>query len=140
MTSERSPHWMWMDALVLLERMERLHQQKLAPGRVAGGRPNWEPPADMIETEREVLVLVALPGVDPEQTDVRIENGTLVVRGTRILPAELRTARIHRLELPQGVFERRLPLPPGQYQDVRRSSVNGCLAVSLLKSASGGAR
>lgn len=129
-----------MDAVVLLERMERLHQQSFAPSRAPGGAPSWEPPADMIETDHEVLVLVALPGVDPEQTDVRIENGTLVVRGQRILPAELRTARIHRLELPQGQFERRLTLPKGRYEDVRRSSVNGCLAVTLLKANGGGTR
>lgn len=135
-----SPFWMWTDAMVLLERMQRLHQQSFTPARAAGGAPSWEPPADMIETDHEVLVLVALPGVDPEQTEVRIEKGALVVRGHRILPAELRTARIHRLELPQGQFERRLALPPGHYDDVRRSNVNGCLAVSLRKAETGGAR
>lgn len=140
MNGGRSAHWMWTDAVFLLERMERLHQQRFAPVRAAGGAPNWEPPADMIETDREVLVLVALPGVDPEQTDVHIEEGKLVVRGQRILPSELRTARIHRLELPQGQFERRLPLPKGRYEDVRRSSVNGCLVVTLLKANGGGAR
>jgi len=131
---------MWTDAMVLLERMQRLHQQSFAPARAAGGVPNWEPPADMIETDHEVLVLVALPGVDPERTEVRIEKGTLVVQGHRVLPAELRRARIHRLELPQGQFERRLALPPGHYDDVRRSSVNGCLAVALRKAESGGTR
>ncbi len=140
MNSRRSPQWMWTDAVILLERMQRLHQQSFAPARAASGAPSWEPPADMIETDREVLVLVALPGVDPEQTDVRIEEGTLVVRGRRILPPELRTARIHRLELPQGQFERRLSLPSGRYGDVRRSSANGCLVITLLKANGGGAR
>jgi HSP20 family molecular chaperone IbpA len=129
---------MWADAVVLLDKMQRLHHQSFVPTRAAGGMPNWEPPADIIETNKEVLVFVALPGVDLEQTDVRIEDGTLVVRGQRILPPELRTARIHRLELPQGLFERRLALPPGRYEDVRRSSLNGCLLVTLSK-ANGGA-
>jgi len=40
---------------------------------------------------------------------------------------------IHRMELPQGRFERRIPLPPGQYEAVRRTSVDGCLVVSLTK-------
>src|SRR5579864_5192017 len=105
MNSGRSRHWMWADAVGLLDKMQRLHQQSFAPMRAAGGMPNWEPPADLIETDREVLVFVALPGVDLEQTDVRIEGGTLVVRGHRILPPELRTARIHRLELPPSQFE-----------------------------------
>lgn len=140
MSAGRSPDWMWADAIILLERMERLHKQSFAPIGAAGGAPSWEPPADMIETEREVLVLVALPGVDPEQTDVRIENGVLVVRGARILPPELRTAKVHRLELPRGQFERRLALPKGRYEDVRRASSNGCLAVTLVKANNGGAK
>src|SRR5690606_37284233 len=129
--SGRSPHWMWSNAVIMLERVER---QSFAPARATGGVTNWEPPADMIETDREGLILVALPGVDPDMTDVRIENGALVVSGNRVLPPELRTAQIHRLELPQGHFERRLPLPPGRYGDVRRSTANGCLVVTLLKS------
>src|SRR5215207_9435058 len=107
MNSGRSRNWMWADAVDLLDRVQRLHQQSFAPRRSAGGAINWEPPADMLETDHEVLVLVALPGVDLEQTEAIIEDGVLVVRGSRILPAELRTAKIHRLELPQGRFERR---------------------------------
>ncbi len=62
-----------------------------------------------------------------------IENGTLVLSGERTVPAELRTAKIHRMELPQGRFERRIDLPPGRYGEVRRFEVNGCLAVTLAK-------
>ncbi|MBN8829905.1 MAG: Hsp20/alpha crystallin family protein [Sphingomonadales bacterium] len=130
---------MWADAVDLLERMQRIQRQSFAPGRPAGGMPNWEPPVDMIETAGELLVLVALPGVDLDQTDAYIEDGVLVVRGHRILPPELRHARVHRLELPQGRFERRLPLPGGHYDNVRRSSAHGCLLVTLRK-VQGGAR
>ncbi|MCW2349445.1 Hsp20/alpha crystallin family protein [Sphingobium sp. B12D2B] len=132
MTS-RNRHWMWADAVDLLDRMQRLQQQNYAPVRAASGPPAWEPPADMIETALEVLVIVALPGVDAEKAEAFIEDGVLIVRGQRILPPELRTARIHRLELPQGRFERRLPLPGGQYHGVRRTAVNGCLLVTLSK-------
>jgi HSP20 family molecular chaperone IbpA len=124
---------MWADAVDLLDKMQRLHQQSYAPVRAGGGMANWEPPADLIETENEVLVFVALPGVDLDQTEAFIEGGILIVRGHRILPPELRTARIHRLELPQGRFERRLPLPHGQYDTVRRASAHGCLLVTLHK-------
>lgn len=137
MNSGRSRNWMWADAVDLLDRVQRLHQQSFAPMRPSGGTIGWEPPADMLETDREVLVLVALPGVDLEQTEAFIDDGILVVRGSRILPAELRTAKIHRLELPQGRFERRLPLPAGRYGAVVRSNAHGCLLVTLRK-ANGG--
>jgi len=54
-----------------------------------------------------------------------------------VLPPELRTATIHRLELPQGRFERRVRLPTGRYRDVRRSAADGCLVVTLRKAEAG---
>jgi HSP20 family protein len=40
---------------------------------------------------------------------------------------------IHRLELPQGRFQRRIRLPAGRYRDVARSAINGCLVITLSK-------
>ena len=118
----------------MLARAERLHREFFRPVRSATLVPTWEPPVDILETGREVLVLVALPGVDPDRVEVAIEGDELVIMGTRVLPPELRTAMIHRLELPQGQFARRLRLPAGRYSGVRRSTVHGCLAVTLDKS------
>jgi HSP20 family molecular chaperone IbpA len=95
--------------------------------------PSWEPPIDVLETDSEFLILVALPGVDPEEVEAIIDDGTLVISGRRVLPAELRDARIHRLELPQGRFERRIALPPGRYA-VSRFATNGCIGLRLSKS------
>ena len=118
----------------MLARAERLHREFFRPVRSATRAPAWEPPVDILETGRAVLVLVALPGVDPDRVEVAIEGDELVVLGTRVLPGELRTAVIHRLELPQGQFARRVRLPAGRYSGVRRSTVHGCLAVTLDKS------
>ena len=117
----------------MLARADRLHREFFRPVRSAT-LPTWEPPVDILETGREVLVVVALPGVDPERVEVAIEGDELVVVGTRVLPPELRTAMIHRLELPQGRFARRVRLPAGRYSDVRRSTVHGCVAITLEKS------
>ncbi len=127
--------WMWADACEMLARAERLHRQFFEPRRSAASRlPVWQPPADVLETEREVLILVALPGVDPDAVEAAIEDGALFVAGVRAFPPELRGAAIHRMELPQGRFERRVPLPPGRYSAaVRRSFAEGCLLVRLEK-------
>jgi hypothetical protein len=37
------------------------------------------------------------------------------------------------MELPQGRFERRVPLPRGRYGQVSRHMIDGCLLVSLHK-------
>jgi HSP20 family molecular chaperone IbpA len=80
-----------------------------------------------------VQVLAALPGVDPGQVETTIDQGYLIIAGQRILPEALRHAVVHRLELPQGRFQRRIPLPPGKYESVQLSIANGCLQISLQK-------
>jgi HSP20 family molecular chaperone IbpA len=132
MSRKDSVNWMLSEAIDSLARAERLRQQffSLQP---TSREPTWEPPIDVLETEREVLILVALPGVDPDEVAAVIENGILVISGRRVLPVELRNARIHRLELPQGRFERRIALPVGRYA-VSRFAVNGCVGLRLAKS------
>jgi HSP20 family molecular chaperone IbpA len=125
--------WMWSEACDMLARAERLHREFFQPVRSGSRTPSWEPPVDMIETERDVLVLVALPGVDPDRVEAAIDGTDLVVAGSRVLPAELRTAVIHRLELPQGRFERRVRLPAGRYAAVRLAMSHGCVLITLEK-------
>ena len=94
----------------------------------------WEPPVDILETERAVLVLVALPGVDFDEVKAVINQGELLISGSRTYPEEMRTAIIHRLELPQGRFERRVRLPAGRYSAIHRSHSNGHMLITLEKS------
>ena len=78
-------------------------------------------------------MFVGLLGVHADQLETIIDDGDLVVAGTRQLPSVLRTAAIHRLELPQGRFERRIRLQAGRYQGVRRALVDGCALITLEK-------
>ena len=128
MPTKNPLNWMLSEALEQLNRGERMRQQF--------GRQDscWEPPIDVLETERELLILVALPGVDPDNVETVIHDGVLVISGQRTLPPELRNARIHRLELPQGRFERRIALPRGRYA-ISRFVMDGCVALRLAKSA-----
>lgn len=121
--------WMWSEACDSLARAERLHRQFFQPRRPG----TWEPPVDILETEREVLLFFALPGVSIDKVEAIIDGADLVVAGTRILPPQLRTATIHRLELPQGRFERRVRLPAGRYREVLRAAADGCLVITLRK-------
>jgi HSP20 family protein len=125
--------WMWSEACEMLSRAERLHRQFFQPQRSRTHVSAWEPPVDVIETAREVLVFVALPGVNAERVEAAIKDGSLLIAGRRELPAELRDAVIHRLELPQGWFERQVPLPPGRYDRVQRAAIDGCLVIRLRK-------
>jgi HSP20 family molecular chaperone IbpA len=124
-------NWMLSEAIGSLARAERLRQQFFNLQSAAG--PSWEPPIDVLETDEAILIFVALPGVDPDEVVAVIEDGVLAISGKRTLPAELRDARIRRLELPQGRFERRIALPVGRYA-VSRFAANGCIVVRLTKS------
>ena len=121
--------WMWSEACDSLARAERLHRQFFQPRRPG----TWEPPVDILETEREVLLFFALPGVSIDKVEAIIDGADLVVAGTRVLPPQLRTAIIHRIELPQGRFERRVRLPAGRYRDILRAAADGCLVITLRK-------
>ena len=130
----RDPHdWMWGDALNMLARADRLQRQLFQPAATRARQAIWEPPVDVLETETVVLIIAALPGVSEAAVNLTIDGAGLLIAGERAAPAELDRAKIHRLELPQGRFERRVPLPPGRYDKIERRTVNGCLVVSLRK-------
>lgn len=121
---------MWSAALAVLARSERLNAEMSWPAP-----SGWEPASDILETEDGLLVVVALPGVRPEDTEIVVTPGELVVRGTRRWPTAQRPVRVHRVELPHGRFERRLDLPQGAYQMLGQDHVDGCLLLTLRRLA-----
>ena len=91
MARDQARDWMWSEALQMLAQAERLHRQVFRPVPSAHG-VSWEPPVDVLETKDAVLILAALPGVDPDQVQAVIEDGTLLISGERSLPDEVKTA------------------------------------------------
>ena len=133
MAGEDPRNWMWSEALQMLARAERLHREVFTPAQGSSRGINWEPPTDVLETDASVLIFVALPGVDADKVELVIRDGVLIIAGERVLPQELRTATIHRLELPQGRFERRISLPAGRYGAPHSGVANGCVVIRLPK-------
>lgn len=101
---------MWGEALSLLEQADRLHRQFF---RVAGSEAahSWEPPVDVLESQAQLTVHVALPGVRPDSITIMIDSGGVVVSALRAFPCRETGAHIHRIEIPYGRFERRIVLP-----------------------------
>lgn len=124
---------MWAEACEMLERADRLRQQFFHPGQLRAQRAHWEPPVDIFETDDAVHVIVALPGVAADHVQVTVQAGTLAVTGIRALPVDARGARLHRLEIPHGRFERRLALGSGPFELLQRELLNGCLYLALRK-------
>jgi HSP20 family molecular chaperone IbpA len=119
---------MWAQACAAMERAERLHRQFF---HHAG--PHWQAPVDVFEVDGGLIILVALPGVELENIAVSLDAGVLTVRGVRPLPDELDNARIVRMEIPHGNFERRIELPAVPFEISGRHLANGCLMLRLRR-------
>jgi HSP20 family protein len=132
MTTREPSSWMWAEAVRMLDRAENLQRRFFEPGGSAR-QPCWEPPVDIFETISGLFIEIALPGVNPQQTEVIFEETELLIIGKRDLPLASEPAVIRRLEIPYGRFERRIPLPLGHYELARRETVAGCLLLSLRK-------
>jgi HSP20 family molecular chaperone IbpA len=132
MPSRNFESWMWAEACDALARADRMQREffRLGP---PSNRPNWEPPVDIFETERELTIFAALPGVDPAAVQINVAEGIIQITGERTPPPAQRAAMIHRLEIPQGRFERRIALPAGTYEISRRDLRDGCLTLVLTK-------
>ena len=92
------------------------------------------PALNLTEDENSIYVRAELPGVKPEDLDVQVIEGRLVVRGERKIPAEETGASYHRQEREGGSFRRILTLPE-RVDPTRVSAVmkNGVLTVTLSK-------
>jgi HSP20 family protein len=119
---------MWAQACAAIERADRLRRQFFHQAT-----PHWEAPVDVFETDQALIILIALPGVELDTIAVTLSAGVLTVKGERLLPRELDNARIVRMEIPHGHFERRIELPPVRFELSGRHLANGCLMLRLQK-------
>lgn len=109
----------WQRASNLLQQAERIQRNflQVAVGthyRSLQGRSScWEPPVNVIETDKSFWIICAIPGVSVENVDVRLDNRELIISGNRPLPDCCRDGELKLWELPLGRFERRLTVIEG---------------------------
>src|SRR5258706_10988506 len=87
MSSRNATGWMWAEACDLLDQADRMHRQFFRLAASARSRAVWEPPVDVFEDEREIVIVVALPGVAEHGVEITLEQGVLVVRAERRIPS-----------------------------------------------------
>ncbi len=71
----------------------------------------WVPAVDILETRDGLQVTAELPGVDPKDVEVTVENGMLTIRGERQFEKAAEGETYHRVERVYGTFERSFALP-----------------------------
>jgi HSP20 family protein len=121
---------------VLQDRMNRLFQEYTPSGEEQLSTTNFVPPVDVYEDEHHVTLKAELPGVDPKNVDIRIENNVLTVRGERKFEKEEKEENFHRIERRYGSFMRSFTLPNTVNPDsVKADYENGLLKIQFEKRA-----
>ncbi|MFO7917800.1 MAG: Hsp20/alpha crystallin family protein [Anaerolineae bacterium] len=98
------------DMMTLREAMDRLFEESFVrPSR------RWETeemhynvPMDVYTTDEEVVITMAVPGVDPDSVDITVEGNTLNIRGE--VEGPLENVDYVLQERPYGTFNRSVQL------------------------------
>jgi HSP20 family protein len=100
----------------------------------SGGSRPWAPPVDIFETENELVLKADLPEVDLNDIDIKVENGTLAIKGERKFEQNQDHKGFHRIERSYGSFVRYFSLTDAVDTDnVRADYKHGVLTVTLPK-------
>ncbi len=111
--------------------MEELFADLCQVPRLVASRRGFRPAVDVYRAEDPpaVLVVVELAGVDPDDTELALTDGTLVIRGVRRRSTE---HRILHMEVDYGTFERQVSIPETvDAESAEASYVRGLLVVTL---------
>ena len=125
------------------ERMNRIFDEAFRGQRrgseddwALGG--NWAPAVDIFEHEGNIVLKAELPGIDPKDVDIRVENNVLTLRGERKFESESEVKRedYHRVERAYGSFSRSFTLPNVvDTGKIKAESKDGVLKVTLPQKA-----
>ena len=125
--------WNWVGGLH--READRSFATQLAAD-TAQKHDGYLPAVDIREQDDRFVISADLPGVDPTDLDITVEDGTLSIRGKRESHGETETDGLVRRERASGRFLRRFQLPDTAADDrVSAEYRNGVLAVSVPKLA-----
>lgn len=95
---------------------------------------SFTPQINMYETEEDVVLNVALPGILQEDIDISLEDNVLYIRGERPDPYGTIAGPRHIEELCYGYFERQVQLPAKCFSEkIEADYSDGILNVRLIK-------
>jgi HSP20 family protein len=113
----------------------------LNDGESSSATANWMPAVDIREFVDRFELLVDLPGVDPKQVEITLDNSVLTLSGERRDEQSVEQngkseIQQQRTERPLGRFYRRFILPDtADAEKVTATGHNGVLAISIAKHA-----
>ena len=124
------------DVVTLRDAMDRLFDEAFTRPWLArdGGGGAFEPAVDMYQTENDVVVKTAVPGLKPEDVQINVTGDMLTIKGETRESSETREKAYHIRERRWGAFERSIPLPTLIMADKAKAEFeNGVLTITLPK-------
>ena len=99
------------DMLTFQSRLNRLLGDSIQADNGPEGVGSWVPPVDVVEEPERLVFRAEIPGVSKEDIDIKVENGTLILRGEKKQEREVEGETAHRVERFYGTFTRSFALP-----------------------------
>ena len=98
------------------------------------GLSNFAPAVDVWEDKNNVYVETPLPGIDPENVDISIENDVLTIEGSAEKKNEIDEKNYYRKEVRYGAFHRAIALPSSVKSDSAKAEyIKGVLKINIPK-------
>lgn len=89
---------------------------------------------DVTERGDNLIVKAAVPGVDPNELEVKVEQNVLTIKGEFKTETE-ENEKVYRREIGYGQFVRSLRIPQGyDFENVDAEFKNGVVTISIPKS------
>jgi len=124
------------DLLTSQREYVRLLKEAFSPmsGETEVSTRAWAPPVDIYETEDAIVLKAELPGIDPKDVEVRVEDNTLYLKGERNYEKEVNEQNYHRIERSYGSFARSFTLPNSiSAEKVKAEYKDGLLTLTMPK-------
>ena len=119
----------------LRKEMDRLFE-RFWDGDETPAQGAWNPRIDISETKEAFTVKAEVPGIEPKEIQLTLENGVLILRGEKRQDMEQKDERFYRAERSYGSFVRSLRLPANvDATKVNATFKHGLLTVVLPKAA-----
>ncbi len=125
----------WNRLNTLQKELERLFDQRDSGNDSTNSAvADWVPAVDIKEEETRYLVFADIPGVEPKDIEISMDNGMLTIRGSRASEKVDEQDGFKRVERSRGTFYRRFSLPDtADVDNISARGLNGVLEIVIPK-------
>lgn len=94
----------------------------------------WQPPTDVYETGKDIIVKIAASGLKPEDISVLFSDRILIVSGKRSDDSAHQKVCFYQVEIRYGYFERRIKIPKHvDANNIQATYENGFIVITIPK-------